>query len=28
MKMSVIRISGGKIEAVGDSRGDDAAEGY
>lgn len=27
-RTEVIKVSGGKIEAVGDSRGDDAAEGY
>ena len=27
-RFEVIKISGGKIEAVGDSRGDDTAEGY
>jgi gamma-glutamyltranspeptidase/glutathione hydrolase len=27
-RTEVIRVSGGKIEAVGDGRGDDAAEGY
>jgi len=27
-RTEVIKISGGKIEAVGDSRGDDSAEGY
>jgi gamma-glutamyltranspeptidase/glutathione hydrolase len=27
-RFEVIKIAGGKIEAVGDSRGDDTAEGY
>jgi len=27
-RTEVIRVSGGKIEAVGDSRGEDTAEGY